>query len=327
MVDTHLSDVLRTHYAQFVGVLVVQQHVRQERDDVHRERQALGRVDDQQVEQGRQLRQQRHHVLVRDRIGAALQEERVHARERRGPELDGQLVHLVPGVGPVERQPAEDPGQQPGREQELVLVVGLEQRHGQPEQLAEHGELVVLRGRVTEHFQILLVAVDLAAGPAVVGGRPARGFRGRGLLRERVRGLPGVVRHGVAGAPEVRRRRLVEARRWHAPVVDRCPVRRGPLLSSLRHHWAGVFVVQVRRRFENVPGHVQRPEVRFQRVYGRLQGQQELRHVALRKIEWKKHRLCEVYSPVTGSKSNKLLVGKPIGLTFGSVYYEPGTDL
>jgi len=44
-----------------------------------------------------------------------------------------------------------------------VFVVRLEQRHSQPEQLAEHRQLVVLRGRVTEQLEVLL------RGRAIVG--------------------------------------------------------------------------------------------------------------------------------------------------------------
>lgn len=250
----------------------MQQHVRQQRDHVHGEREALGRVDHQQVEQRRELRQQRYHVLVRDRVRAALEQERVHARERRRAQLDGQLVHLVPGIGPVQRQSTEHARQQPGREQELVLVVGLEQRHGQPKQLPEHGELVVLRGRVAEQLEVLLRGVAVGLATAVVLGVGRRGLR----VRHRP---PRVMRHGVAGAPEVRR--LVEARR-RGPTVDRRPLRDRPLATTTAlDDRTRVLVVQIRGRLENVPGHVQRPEVRFQRVHGRLQGQQQLRHIAL----------------------------------------------
>lgn len=205
-------------------------------------------------------------MFVRDRIGAALEQQCVHARERRSAQLDGQFVHLVTGVRPVERQPAQDARQQPTREQELVLVVGLQQRHGQPEQLAEYGQLVVLRGRVAEHFQILLggrVAAVLhfaAAAAATVVARVRRLLRVQRLLH----GFPGIVRHGITGAPEVRRLMVVEARGRHAPVDRSDLLRDRPLLFAIRHHRIRVLVVQVRRGLENVSGHVQRPEIGFQ---------------------------------------------------------------
>lgn len=94
--------------------------------------------------------------------------------------------------------------------------------------------------------------------------------------------------HRVASAPEVRR--LVEARRRHA-AVDRSLLRDRTLLFSAAdtatttatafHYRVRVLVVQVRSGLENVSGHVQRSEVRLQRIHGRLQSQQQLRHVTL----------------------------------------------
>lgn len=180
-----------------------------------------------------------------------------------------------------------------------MFVVGLEQRHRQPEQLAEHRQLVVLRGRVTEQLEVLLrgraiaglaaAATGPAAAAVVLDGPVGRG-PGRSGLRVR-HGPPRIMGHGVTGAPEVRR--LVETR-GRCATVDRSSLRHRPLqlasadasagtttTAAAFHHRVGVFVVQVRGGFENVSGHVQRPEVRLQRVHGRLQGQQQLGYVTL----------------------------------------------
>lgn len=254
-------------------------------------------------------------MLIRDRVGAALEQERVHARERRCAQLDGQLVHFVARVRSVQREAAQDAGQQSGREQKLVLVVRLQQRHGQPEELAEHGELVVLRSGIAEHFQVVLGRVMVDRGVAVInhGGPAADGtaefavvlaavHRGDGdsgggghwmLLLIR-RGLSRIVRHGITSAPEVRRRRLIEARGWYRPSVDRRFLRNRPLSAAATSSTIAlgggrdeirVLIVQVRCRFEYISSHVQRSEIGFQRIHGRLQGQQQLRNVTLQEGE------------------------------------------
>jgi len=186
-----------------------------------------------------------------------------------------------------------------------VFVVGLEQRHCQPEQLTEHRQLVVLRGRVAEQLEVLLrgraivglaaadtgtttIGAGTASATVVLDGHVGRGPRRRGL---RIRnGPPRIMGNGITGAPEMRR--LVEARGRRA-AVDRSPLRYRPLqfassgntaaatATAAFHYRVRIFVVQVRGGLENVSGHVQRPEVRFQRVDGRLQGQQQLSHVTL----------------------------------------------
>jgi len=167
--------------------------------------------------------------------------------------------------------------------------------------LAEHRQLVVLRGRVAEQLEVLLrgraiaglAAAGSAAAAVVLDGHVGRG-PGRSGLRIR-HGPPRIMGHGVTGAPEVRR--LVETRGRRA-AVDRSPLRNRTLqfasadastdsttaaatAAGAFHHRVRVLVVQVRGGLENVSGHVQRPEVRLQRVHGRLQGQQQLSHVTL----------------------------------------------
>jgi len=168
--------------------------------------------------------------------------------------------------------------------------------------LAEHRQLVVLRGRVTEQLEVLLrgrAIAGLAAAAAATGSASAAvvldGHVGRGPGRRGLRiwhGPTRIMGHGVTGTPEVRS--LVETG-GRCAAVDRSPLRHRPLQFASAdasadsttaaaadfHHRVGVLVVQVRGGLENVSGHVQRPEVRLQRVHGRLQGQQQLGHVTL----------------------------------------------
>ena len=62
-------------------------------------------------------------------------------------------VQTLSSIGPVQRQPRHHPRQQPNAQQELVLIVGLQQRGSHPEQCGQDRELVVLQQRSGELAQ------------------------------------------------------------------------------------------------------------------------------------------------------------------------------
>lgn len=73
MLRANLSDVARGAHAQLVGILVVQQHVGQERHHRHGEGERLRGVDYRQLQQGDHVAQHAHHRLVCVGVSATLQ--------------------------------------------------------------------------------------------------------------------------------------------------------------------------------------------------------------------------------------------------------------
>ena len=57
-----------------------------------------------------------------------------------------ELVQLFRDVRPVQRQPVQNPLEEPETEQELMLVIGLQYGQADPEQLDQDVEHVVLGG-------------------------------------------------------------------------------------------------------------------------------------------------------------------------------------
>lgn len=70
----HLCNVTSCAHAELVGVLVVQQHVRQQRHDGHGEGERLRGVNDRQLQERDHVRQHAHHRLVRVWVRAALRD-------------------------------------------------------------------------------------------------------------------------------------------------------------------------------------------------------------------------------------------------------------
>ena len=91
---TYLCYVFGNGNAKLVGIFIVLDHVRQERDYVHGEGQALRRVDHGKVQEQGHPRENLDGRLVGVGVGAALEEEAVDAGEGRPFQLDLQFVHL-----------------------------------------------------------------------------------------------------------------------------------------------------------------------------------------------------------------------------------------
>ena len=87
-------------------------------------------------------------------------------------------------------------------------------------------------------------------------------------------------RRRVTRRPDVTVRRVTGAQM--SPAVERVApreIRAGG--GALRQRAVALLVVEIRRRLEYVPRHVHRPEVRVERLDGRLESEHELRYVAL----------------------------------------------